>query len=413
MDIIKVQNVTKKFKLYHDKGATLKEKVLFKNRSSYEERIVLNDVSLTIKKGETVGLIGQNGCGKSTLLKMLSKIIYPNEGSIEIYGRVSSLIELGAGFHPDMTGRENIYNNASIFGLTTEEIDSKLEEIIAFSELEEFIDNPVRTYSSGMYMRLAFSVAISVNADILLIDEILAVGDINFQKKCFNKLKELKNSGITIVIVSHDTGSIEQLCDMVIWIRNGKIIDFGECKSMINKYLQHMNDERCKRIDDELCNIEKQIVTYIEKEGLIESKTKNRWGNKEVEIVSVKLIDKHGKIRQSFKSKETIKIKIDYILNKVQKNYVFGIAINKEDINYFGSNTLIDGLSITELRNVGTIELDLHKLNLLEGQYSLDVAAHDMDGRAYDYIKDMLKFNVVTELKETGLLHLDHSWNIG
>ena len=192
---IEVKNLKKMFKVYYDKGSQLKEKILFRNRNRYEERWVLNGISFEVKKGEAIGLIGHNGCGKSTTLKLLSKIIYPDSGSVEMKGRVSCLIELGAGFHPDMSGRENIYTNAAIFGLGKKEIDKRIDDIIAFSELEEFIDNPVRTYSSGMYMRLAFSVAINVDADILLIDEILAVGDVAFQAKCFNKLREIKAKG--------------------------------------------------------------------------------------------------------------------------------------------------------------------------------------------------------------------------
>ena len=192
---IEVKDVTKKFKVYLDKGSQLKERLLFHERNRYEERWVLKGISFEVKKGEAIGLIGHNGCGKSTTLKLLTRIIYPDAGSIEMRGRVSSLIELGAGFHPDMSGRENIYTNAAIFGLTKKEIDARMDDIIAFSELEEFLDNPVRTYSSGMYMRLAFSVAINVDADILLIDEILAVGDTNFQAKCFNKLREIKAQG--------------------------------------------------------------------------------------------------------------------------------------------------------------------------------------------------------------------------
>ena len=208
---IEVKNITKDFKVYYDKGSELKEKMLFWKRNRYEKRHVLNGISFNVKRGEAIGLVGKNGCGKSTTLKMLTKIIYPDSGTIEMRGRVSSLIELGAGFHPDMSGRENIYTNASIFGLTKKEIDARLDDIIAFSELEDFIDNPVRTYSSGMYMRLAFAVAINVDADILLIDEILAVGDANYQAKCFNKLREIKAEGTTIVIVSHSLGQIEQM----------------------------------------------------------------------------------------------------------------------------------------------------------------------------------------------------------
>ena len=225
------------------------------NLKRYENRVVLNNISFTVKKGEAVGLIGRNGCGKSTTLKLLTKIIYPDSGSIEMCGRVSSLLELGAGFHPDMSGRENIYTNAAIFGLTKKEIDERLEDIIEFSELQQFIDNPVRTYSSGMYMRLAFSVAINVNADILLIDEILAVGDANFQAKCFNKLREIKANGTTIIIVSHALGQIEEICDKSIWIKDGQIEQEGDPREVDIAYLDYMNQERLSKDEQERARI--------------------------------------------------------------------------------------------------------------------------------------------------------------
>ena len=238
---IKVSHVYKIFKLYYDKANTLKEKILFfsrKNKSKDSILHVLNDINLTIKKGESVALIGTNGSGKSTLLKLMTKIIYPNKGKITTNGKLTSLLELGAGFHDDFTGRENIYFNASIFGLTKKEIDEKVDEIIEFSELQEFIDNPVRTYSSGMYMRLAFSVAINVQADILLIDEILAVGDQHFQEKCFNKLKELKESGKTIVIVTHSMNQVKQFCDRAIWLYKGNVKMDGNVDQVLEEYLK-------------------------------------------------------------------------------------------------------------------------------------------------------------------------------
>lgn len=241
---IEVQNVHKKFKIYYDKGHTLKEKLLFRSRNRSEERWVLRGIDFKVKKGEAIGLIGENGAGKSTMLKLMTRIIYPDQGSITMRGRVSSLIELGAGFHPDMSGRENIYTNASIFGLTRKEIDARLDDIIAFSELEQFIDNPVRTYSSGMYMRLAFAVAINVDADILLIDEILAVGDVAFQVKCFNKLREIKASGTTIVIVSHSLGQIEEICERSIWIKDG-LIEIDDTPRIVHKaYLEYMESKQ-------------------------------------------------------------------------------------------------------------------------------------------------------------------------
>ena len=240
---ISVENVEKSFKIYKDKGFTLKERILFfKSRNAYVKNNILRGISFDIEKGDILGIVGKNGSGKSTLLKLITKIIYPDSGSIKINGKVSSLIELGAGFHPDMTGRENIYINASIYGLTRKEIDSKLDTIIKLSEFDEFIDSPIRTYSSGMYMRLAFSVAINVEAEILLIDEILSVGDANFQAKCFRKMQELKNSGITIVIVSHDLHTMEKLCNKVIWIESGKIKRNGIPNEVLKEYIEHTTE---------------------------------------------------------------------------------------------------------------------------------------------------------------------------
>ena len=235
---IEIKNVTKRFKVFYDKPNTLKERLVFWKNSKAEERTVLENINLKIKKGDTVALIGVNGSGKSTLLKLMTKIIYPTKGSIITKGKLTSLLELGAGFHDDFTGRENIYFNASIFGLTRKEIEAKIDDIIEFSELGDFIDNPVRTYSSGMYMRLAFSVAINVEAEILLIDEILAVGDQHFQDKCFAKLHELKESDKTIVIVSHSLESIKKLCNRAVWINKGHIEKDGKTEEVIEEYLK-------------------------------------------------------------------------------------------------------------------------------------------------------------------------------
>ena len=236
---IEVKNVTKTFNVYLDKSNTVKESLLslFK-RNRKEKRVVLDGVSLNIKKGECVALIGTNGSGKSTLLKLMTQIIFPNKGKIITKGKLTSLLELGAGFHPDFSGRENIYFNASVFGLSKKEIEKRLNSIIEFSELADYIDNPVRTYSSGMYMRLAFSIAINVDADILLIDEILAVGDQHFQEKCLKKMKELRDEGKTMVFVSHSMGTVEDLCDRAIWIKDGKIEMDGKPHDVAQKYLE-------------------------------------------------------------------------------------------------------------------------------------------------------------------------------
>ncbi|MBR2240717.1 MAG: ABC transporter ATP-binding protein [Clostridia bacterium] len=235
---IDVQDVYKSFNIYYDRTNTIKERLLFWKNSKKEKREILKGINLKIRKGEVVGLIGVNGSGKSTLLKLMTKIIYPTKGKIETRGKLTSLLELGAGFHPDFSGRENIYFNASIFGLTKKEIDSRVEQIIEFSELKDFIDNPVRTYSSGMYMRLAFSVAINVDAEILLIDEILSVGDEHFQEKCFKKLEELKEQGKTIVFVTHGMGSVKRFCTRVVWLHQGKIKMDGDVNEVTDAYVE-------------------------------------------------------------------------------------------------------------------------------------------------------------------------------
>ena len=235
---IEVNDVDKSFKVYYDKANTLKERILFWNRNRHEVREVLSDITLTIKRGETVALVGVNGSGKSTLLKLMTQIIYPDKGTIKTYGKLVSLLELGAGFHPDFSGRENIYFNASIFGLSKKEIDERLDDIIAFSELGEYIDNPVRTYSSGMYMRLAFSIAINVDAEILLIDEILAVGDQHFQERCYEKMMERKKEGKTMVFVTHSMSAVKKFCDRAVWLSNGRIRMDGSTEEVVEEYLK-------------------------------------------------------------------------------------------------------------------------------------------------------------------------------
>lgn len=235
-----VDDVYKDFKQYYDKANTLKERLLFWKKRNTDADVlhILKGVSLKIEKGKMIGLIGTNGSGKSTLLKLMTKIIYPTKGSITTKGKIASLLELGAGFHPDFSGRENIYFNASIFGMTKEAIDQRIDDIIKFSELENFIDNPIRTYSSGMYMRLAFAVAINVDAEIILIDEILAVGDQHFQDKCHAKMRELKQQGKTLVLVSHTMSTVREFCDEVVWLQNGKIRMQGDVQEVTDAYLE-------------------------------------------------------------------------------------------------------------------------------------------------------------------------------
>lgn len=402
---IDVRDITKNFKIYYDKGAQLKERLLFRKRSRYEERQVLKGISFQVKKGEAIGLIGHNGCGKSTTLKLLTKIMYPDSGSITMHGRVSSLIELGAGFHPDMSGRENIYTNAAIFGLNKKEIDRRLDDIIAFSELEEFIDNPVRTYSSGMYMRLAFSVAINVDADILLIDEILAVGDANFQTKCFNKLKEIKRDGTTIVIVSHSLGQIEQICDRSIWIHEGKIKAEGPPKLIDLEYLEFMGQKMQENKQKEL-----EAEETHEKD---KSESKKRWGSGKARMTSVKACAADGKAQRAFKTGEKIIIGIDYEVKEKITSAVFGIGIfNSDGIQCYGTNTRIDKLDEFSLEKSGHAELVLDEVNLLSGEYFIDLAIEEGEGIPVDYYREALKIDIISQTGDVGIARIDHSWKL-
>lgn len=235
--VISVKDLTKEFTVYEDKAYFLKERLANLGRNKKSKHVVLKDISFDISKGQSVALIGVNGSGKSTLLKILNKIIYPEKGLVNINGKISSMIELGAGFNTDFTGRQNIYFNASMYGLGKKDIDPIIEDIIEFSELGEFIETPVRTYSSGMYMRLAFAIAVNVQADVLLIDEILAVGDSHFQNKCLAKIKELKEQGKTMVFVSHSVSQVKSFCDRAIWLRDGEIEMDDITDKVLDKYM--------------------------------------------------------------------------------------------------------------------------------------------------------------------------------
>ncbi len=458
---IEVRNLKKGFKVYFDKGSTIKEKLVSKNRRKYEKREVLRGISFSVKKGEAIGLIGHNGCGKSTTLKLLSRIMYPDSGQIEMRGRVSSLIELGAGFHPDMSGRENIYINASIFGLTRKEIDRRLNDIIEFSELEEFIDNPVRTYSSGMYMRLAFSVAINVDADILLVDEILAVGDINFQEKCFDRMREIKAMGTTIVIVSHSLPQIEQICERTIWIDGGVIRDEGIPKYVHEHYLKEMENKRLEILEREERKKaeekqrekeqrEQEAKPEKEKEDPGQEKDQEqqpeipaqqpeqeniqnkpgpeekkeelppfcsplsiRIGNKKIQFTDVKLMDTDGKEKTVFKSGESFVVQMDYKSDEQDLLGNFGIGIFRDDgVHAYGTNTLIEHDSLVPIKEKGRVVITVTDNCLLPARYMLDVAIHSKDGIRYDDIRNIIPFRITANKKDIGLCRLDNFWTV-
>ena len=393
---IEVHDIKKSFRVYLDKGRTLKELVLFSKRRKYEERQVLQGIGFEVKKGEALGLIGHNGCGKSTTLKLLTRIMYPDSGTIEMRGRVSSLIELGAGFHPDMSGRQNIYTNASIFGLTRKEIDARVDNIIEFSELEAFIDNPVRTYSSGMYMRLAFAVAINVDADILLVDEILAVGDANFQAKCFNKLREIKANGTTIVIVSHSLGQIEEICERSIWIHEGKIQKEGKPREVHPAYLEYMGQ---KRPETAAAGKEKG-------EG-------ERPGDGRVRIKAVEVISGKGGESNVFRTGESVTLSISYkVMEKVEEASIGLEVYNGDGVKCYSTDTRTEKMDYIKLERDGEIHLVFENLELLNGKYTMDFSIKSKDSFPIDSYAKAFSFEMYSDVKDTGISRLAHKWKV-
>lgn len=443
---IEVRDLKKKFKIYFDKGHMLKERIIFANRNKHEDRWVLNGISFDVKKGEAIGLIGKNGCGKSTTLKLLNRIIYPNGGSIEIEGKVSSLIELGAGFHEDMTGRENIYINASIFGLTKKQIDERLDDIIRFSELEEFIDNPVRTYSSGMYMRLAFSVAINVDADVLLIDEILAVGDVNFQEKCFQKLKDVKRNGTTIVIVSHSLGQIEKICDRVIWIEKGLIKEDGLPRVVNKHYLEKMEYNRLERAEQEYVmqkeaeerkrKEEEKVRAQASEEKKQEEQRRKieeernkrnascreiceqccpdarREGTQQIEVTSVRMLNSKREMCQAFSTGEPIILELEYKKNIDRDIYgSISVGITRKDWIYCAGFSLrLEIGQEYKFEQQEKLELKIDN-TLLDSTYHIDVSVETRE-KKIDVLNSIISFKVANENKKLniGVNEIKHQW---
>lgn len=415
--VIMVDEVYKKFRNYADKSNNLKDKLIHHDRNKFDEYWVLKGLSFSVKKGEAVGLIGCNGCGKSTTLKLLTKIIYPDKGKININGRVSSLLELGAGFHPDLSGYENIYLNSAVFGLTRREIDKRIDEIIRFSELRDYIHNPIRTYSSGMYMKLAFSVAINVDADILLIDEILGVGDVSFQKKCFEKLLEIKKSGTTIVIVSHSTNQIEKICDRSIWLENGSIKMQGQPIEVHNEYLDIMEDRRLvrkrKEIEEkkkeqeerekkerekkekedfkkkkEKWNSKKNILTEEEKKEeelqvqMLQEIEKEKQKQKEAENQAEEKRKKQLQIRDSFKIEEIPEEKVGIIFFKTEAQRL-EVAVEEKNIELERLNSVIreKDKEICRLESVIKQKDKERELTLLENAEQIEILHKEISQR--------------------------------
>jgi ABC-type polysaccharide/polyol phosphate transport system ATPase subunit len=374
-----------------------------KGRPKDEARVVFQDLDLEIPQGISLGVIGRNGSGKSTLLKIMTGIYKADSGSVLINGRVSSLIELGAGFHPEFTGRENVFINGTILGLNRKEIEKRFDRIVRFAELESFIDSPVRTYSSGMYIRLGFSVAVNVDPDILLVDEVLAVGDESFSRKCLDKMTAFKKAGKTIVLVTHDLPTVERFCDQALWLESGCIQVQGEPRQVIDAYRQEVARRDDLRIKEE------EAVSACRGEERFISGT--RWGNGDIEISQVRLLDSLGQERRVFQDGEDILLEISFQVHRPNPEVIFGIAIfDGNKTCCYGTNTHLDQLVLPPLPETGRIRLKLEKVHLIEGTYWLDAAVHAQDGHCYDYQSACRSFAIRSALKDTGIYRIPHQW---
>lgn len=421
--VIDVDNVSKKFRLYFDRPMNLKERLIKGSKGSYTEFYALKDVSFKIKRGSTVGLIGKNGSGKSTMLKIINRTLFPDAGKITVKGKVASLIELGAGFQPELSGRENVFNNATVFGITREEIERRLPGIIEFSELEQFIDNPIRTYSSGMYARLAFSVAINVDAEILLVDEILGVGDMNFQAKCADRIYQMRKEGTTILVVTHDMGTIDRLCDYGIWLDHGKKIDEGEPEYIENAYMTFMSDEKVarKKLEEENRAKEKEEKEQIQKakankERITITKLGDHFGSGEILITDCKLMDERGVEKHSFHTGDKMALQIKYLCQDdiSDINLSLGIEITNSQGTYiYGTNTARDGFKVIKLKEQGEIKVTFENLSLLAGDYNIGIAFSNVEETAnYDYYHKISEFRIYSSNRDLGITRLVHTYEI-
>lgn len=400
---VRFDNVSKRFTLRHERARSFQEAALafFQRRdNSREELWALKEVSFAVERGKTLGIIGPNGSGKSTILKLITRILEPTSGRIDVHGRVSALIELGAGFHPDLTARENIYLNGSLLGFSRKEMKAKFAQIVEFSELEKFIDVPIKHFSSGMHMRLGFSVAIHVDPDVLLIDEILAVGDQAFQNKCLGKIAALKSQGVTILFVSHDLEAVRNLCDRAIWLEDGVIQEMGTVDRVIDCYLNNVT-----AFTEERLGRQRRI-----------GGNENRWGSGEVEITEVRFLDAEGRERRVFKTGEKMVVRLRYHAHTKVVQPVFGIAIYSSDgVHINGPNTKFSDYAVESVEGLGEIDYIVDMLPLLEGSYELSAVVYDHDClHAYDHHHRMYSFIVQRgEVKERyGLIYMPCEWRL-
>ncbi|MBM3702186.1 MAG: ABC transporter ATP-binding protein [Actinobacteria bacterium] len=421
---VDIKSVSKMYRIYHEKIPSLKNTILTRKRTTYEEFLALDNVSFAVNNGQTFGIIGPNGSGKSTLLKLMAKIFLPTCGEVIVNGSLSALLELGAGFHPDLTGRENIYINSAILGMRKREVDKRFDQIVRFSELEKFIDTPVKNYSSGMYMRLGFSIAINVNPDILLVDEVLAVGDQSFQAKCYKAIYDIMKRGKTIIIVSHDLETISDLCSRAAFLKEGKIVDLGNPIRVVSQYRAYVEELEKKRAEDQQREERKKIFKTviesnikvvdgedIEKLSRLDSEQAiKRFGSGDAMVTDIRLLDENENKLDYCKYGDEVKIALDIKFNRKVEGPIFGIRITdiKDNIVY-GTNTRTNNLKTEVYDKDESLRVEFaFKVTIIGGNYYVTPAVGYKDSKTYcDWVNNMLTINVLKNEKAEGIANLN------
>lgn len=433
---IRADGVTKIYRRFAHKRqfATLKSAILsgslVRDLKPDETFRALDDVSFDVEAGKTYGIIGRNGSGKSTMLKCVAGITKPTIGKVTVNGRISALIELGAGFHPEISGRENVFINGIMLGLSKAEIERRFDEIVEFAELAPFIDAPVKTYSSGMYMRLGFAVAVHVDPDVLLVDEVLAVGDEGFAHKCLDKFAEFRRRGKTILLVTHSLGLVERFCDEALWLDKGRVKAVGDPKRVVDAYVTEVEESEEAFLAAEDARARERVdlgagssvpsaggedagVTAgdVEAPANMFQAEAGRWGSGDVEITQVELVGADGAPGHVFHSGDPMTIRLQVAARAAVRDFVFGVGLfNSDGVCIYGTNTSIEEMSSLELSGQGEVRFVIDELPLTEGTYKLDLAVHKLDGFPYDYHRQLYTFRVKSRIKDVGFFRPRHSW---
>jgi ABC-type polysaccharide/polyol phosphate transport system ATPase subunit len=408
---IELQNVSKSYRLWGKRSqfATLKSALLKRDLKPAPDASVpaLRDVSFAVHRGESFGIVGRNGSGKSTLLKIISGILKPTSGRVLVNGRIAALIELGAGFHPEITGRENIFINGIMLGLTRREIEARFDKIVDFSGIRDFIDQPVKTYSSGMYVRLGFAVAVHVDPDILLIDEVLSVGDEEFSAKCVAKIQEMKYRGVTLLFVTHQLDQVRKLCDRAIWLDHGEPSAIGDPMRVVDAYLQEVAAPALSGAPPPPAASDEVTEPQKAKDPLEEE----RWGSGEIVLRRVAITDDQGRELVALGAGSAVTFELDVEVRQPQEDFVFGIGIYHADgMCVYGTNTDLEGLQSERLDADARVKFVMPSLDLVAGSYRIDAAVHTRSGRAFDYRRAVIRFVVGSRVHDVGVYRPEHDW---